>query len=205
MNGRHYPRCHGQASRIVVIGASAGLEVIQRILGDLPADLPAAVFVVMHLGATSHLAAGAGEDRSPAGGSGRSGLPIRAGTGLHRGAGRAPVAARQPHPVAPRPAGKPRRPGNRSVVPFRGLHVRRARHRRGAVRCSQRRSRRATCHSLCGGTTVVQDPSDAAFPDMPESAQQHVDVGHVASANEMAAAARPTGASASWIHTRNSS
>ena len=45
---------------IIVIGGSAGsLEVIRRIVGDLPGDLPAAVFVVMHIpaGAPSMLPA----------------------------------------------------------------------------------------------------------------------------------------------------
>ena len=36
---------------IVTIGASAGgFEALNKLVGDLPADLPAAVFVVVHLG-----------------------------------------------------------------------------------------------------------------------------------------------------------
>ena len=36
---------------IVAIGASAGgFEALQRVVGGLPEDLPAAVFVVAHLG-----------------------------------------------------------------------------------------------------------------------------------------------------------
>src|SRR4051794_2863019 len=43
---------------IVVIGASAGgVEALQHLVRDLPADLPAAVFIVLHVGASSHLAA----------------------------------------------------------------------------------------------------------------------------------------------------
>ena len=42
---------------VIVIGASAGgLEPLQRTLSDLPPDLSAAVFVVMHVGETSYLA-----------------------------------------------------------------------------------------------------------------------------------------------------
>lgn len=42
---------------IVVIGASAGgLEALEAMVSRLPADLPAAVFVVLHMGASSHLA-----------------------------------------------------------------------------------------------------------------------------------------------------
>lgn len=49
---------HGPATHdIIVIGASAGgLQPLQRLLAALPADLPAAVFIVVHLGASSHLA-----------------------------------------------------------------------------------------------------------------------------------------------------
>jgi two-component system chemotaxis response regulator CheB len=37
----------------------------------------------------------------------------------------------------------------------------------------------------CGGITVVQDPSDAAFPDMPTNAIAEVDIDHVLPINEM--------------------
>jgi two-component system, chemotaxis family, protein-glutamate methylesterase/glutaminase len=40
---------------IVVIGGSAGaLEPLQRLLGDLPGDLPATLFVVIHTAANTH-------------------------------------------------------------------------------------------------------------------------------------------------------
>ena len=42
---------------VIVMGASAGgLEPLQRTLAALPADLDAAIFVVLHIGATSYLA-----------------------------------------------------------------------------------------------------------------------------------------------------
>ena len=43
---------------IIVVGASAGgVQALQRLAGGLPADLPASVFVVLHIwpGAPSHL------------------------------------------------------------------------------------------------------------------------------------------------------
>ena len=43
---------------IIVIGASAGgVDALRRLMRDLPADLPASVFVVLHVGAASQLAA----------------------------------------------------------------------------------------------------------------------------------------------------
>lgn len=45
-----------QCRDIIVIGGSAGsLQPLQRILSDLPGNLEAAVFIVLHVGATSHL------------------------------------------------------------------------------------------------------------------------------------------------------
>src|SRR5262249_50245425 len=47
------PQCHD----VIVIGGSArSLEALQQLMRDLPADLPAAVFIVVHVGATSYLA-----------------------------------------------------------------------------------------------------------------------------------------------------
>jgi two-component system chemotaxis response regulator CheB len=50
----------------------------------------------------------------------------------------------------------------------------------------------------CGGIAVVQEPADAAFPGMPNSALRHVDVDHCVPASEMGAllaglAAQPAG------------
>src|SRR5215217_338868 len=42
---------------VIVIGSSAGgLEPLRCLLGDLPANLKAAIFVVTHLGSVSYLA-----------------------------------------------------------------------------------------------------------------------------------------------------
>ena len=40
----------GNSHRIIVIGTSAGgMQALERLLTQLPADLPAAIFVVQHL------------------------------------------------------------------------------------------------------------------------------------------------------------
>jgi len=50
------PLSRGRNRDIVVIGASAGgLDPLKSLVRGLPDDLPAAVFVVMHMGPTSHL------------------------------------------------------------------------------------------------------------------------------------------------------
>lgn len=55
--GRGRPKDHAPNNRsIIVVGASAGgVEALRRIASDLPVDLPAAVFVVLHIGSTSYL------------------------------------------------------------------------------------------------------------------------------------------------------
>jgi two-component system chemotaxis response regulator CheB len=44
--------------------------------------------------------------------------------------------------------------------------------------------------NTCGGITVIQDPRDAAFPDMPEAAMERVHPAHVAALSEMPALLR---------------
>ncbi|PBB96798.1 protein-glutamate methylesterase [Mesorhizobium sp. WSM3862] len=53
MNSR---RAKARNRCIIVIGASAGaVEPLKKIVSDLPADLPAAVFIVLHVGQVSYL------------------------------------------------------------------------------------------------------------------------------------------------------
>jgi len=55
---------------IIVVGASAGgVEALSRLVGDLPDDLPAAVFIVLHMAAHTG---------SPAGRSSPSAIPATA-------------------------------------------------------------------------------------------------------------------------------
>src|SRR5262249_38118216 len=43
---------------IIVIGASSGgVDALRKLVSELPADLPASIFVVLHVGVESHLAA----------------------------------------------------------------------------------------------------------------------------------------------------
>ena len=170
----------GERTSIVVIGASAGgVQAIHMLVANLPADLDAALFVVLHIGAHKSelplLLNQWGKLRSchPA-----NGEPIRRGhvyvappdhhmviePGVIR-------LTRGPRENWARPAVDPLfrsaaqayGAGVIGIILTGGLNDGTA----GLFEIKQR-----------GGTTVVQDPADAASPGMPQSALQHVAVDH---------------------------
>ena len=165
---------------IVVVGGSAGgLEAIKQLCGGLPADFPAAVFVVIHISPNSH-----------------SVLP-----GLLTRAGKLPAA----HPVV----GQTVAPGHIYVAPpdhhlllqdghillRRGPHENRTRpaidplFRSAAIAYRSRvigvvlsgllddGAAGLVAIKACGGLCVVQEPDDAIWPEMPRNAllRDHVD------------------------------
>ncbi|MCO5171602.1 MAG: chemotaxis protein CheB [Planctomycetes bacterium] len=175
---------------IIVIGGSAGgLEPLRRLVADLPADLPAAVFVALHLSPShrTHLP----EILS------RSG-PLPAELGVHGHAiasGRIVVAppdnhlmVRDDHVVVVR---GPKENGHRPAVDplFRSAAA--AYGRRviavllsGALDCGTAGFMVVRAR---GGLTVVQSPEDAQVPSMPQSALRHVPVDHVAPSADLGA------------------
>jgi two-component system, chemotaxis family, protein-glutamate methylesterase/glutaminase len=174
---------------IVVIGGSAGgVEAMKRVCEGLPADFAAAVLVVIHISPTS-----------------RSVLPellSRAG----------PLPARHPNDeeaishgkiyVAPPDFHMLLRPSGH-VILRRGPHENRTRpaidplFRSAAVNYGSRvigvvlsgllddGSAGLTAIKSCGGVCIVQQPEDAAWPEMPRNAlaQDHVD--HCAPVREL--------------------
>lgn len=187
---------------IIVVGGSAGgLQALQRLVADLPADLPASVFVVLHLGATSHLADIL--DRVTA-------LPVsQAVNGQSFARGQIYVAVpdrhlllhnghmllrRGPRENLCRPALDPL---FRSAAASYGGRV------IGVVLSGALNDGAAGLDAIkCGGgLAVVQDPHDAAVRSMPDNALRHVAVDHVVPAAAMGAllarlAAEPAGTSA---------
>ena len=167
---------------VVVIGAStSGVSALRELVAGLPADFPAAVAVVLHLGSRrpSQLAAildAAGP--LPA-------TTARDGQRMNRGCIH----------VAP--------PNRHLLIADGHLHLRRGPKenmarpaidvlfRTAAVSCASRvigvvltgmlddGTAGLTAIKRCGGLAVVQDPADALFPLMPRSALAHVEVDHV--------------------------
>jgi two-component system, chemotaxis family, protein-glutamate methylesterase/glutaminase len=172
-----------QGHSIIVIGASAGgLQPLRQILSGLPAELPAAIFVVLHLGASSHLTQILAD---------RTALPVHTATnGATIEPGHVYVAVpdchllmhgqhlllrRGPRENLTRPAIDPL---------FRSAACTFARRVIGVLLSGTMNDGTAGLLAIkrCGGLAVVQDPDDAAYPEMPNSALHHVLVDHVVAA-----------------------
>jgi two-component system chemotaxis response regulator CheB len=187
---------------IVVVGASAGgVEALADLAASLPPDLPAAVFVVLHLPSTR-----------------TSALPDI-------------LSRRGPLPATHVKDGEPIEPGRLYVAPpdhhvlLRSGHVHLARGprengHRPAVDPLFRSAAREYASRVIGvvlsgalddgtaglaaiktrgGLAVVQEPTDALYPGMPTSALEHVRVDHVQPAAALGAllarlTAEPAGA-----------
>jgi two-component system chemotaxis response regulator CheB len=174
---------------IIVIGASAGgLDAIRTLLGALPPDLTAAIFIVIHrgpsepnlladiLGAASRLPVVTAVEEQIH----RHGTVFLAPADRHLLVGRNHVHVRRgPRENRARPA----------IDPL---------FRSAAVHCSTRVIAVVLSGMLddgtagllavknCGGLAIVQEPSDALYPEMPLSAIQHVTVDHVLPVQGMA-------------------
>jgi two-component system chemotaxis response regulator CheB len=171
---------------IVVVGASAGgFEALRVLLAGLQSDLPAAVFVVLHVGEVSQLASAL----DPV-----SALPvIQAINGEPIERGRVCVATpgkhlllhdghvllrRGPRENLARPAIDPL---------FRSAAASQTGRVIGVILSGALHDGTAGLKAVkrCGGIAVVQDPNDALVPDMPIHARRYVDVDHVVPVAEM--------------------
>ncbi len=174
--------------RIVAVGTSSGgLEALRVLLGALPADFPAPLCIVMHTGTESPGVLPAILNRSTA-------LEVRyAADGDPLQAGQVYIAPPDRHllvePGHVRVTAGPREnrfrpaidPLFRSVAQVFGP---------GAVGVLLTGSLDDGTSGLdvikrLGGVAVVQDPADALFPEMPQSAVDHVAVDHVVPVAEM--------------------
>lgn len=169
---------------IVVIGASAGgVEAVSALLSALPADLHAAIFVVVH---TSPV----GRGLLPQVLQVASRLPVEHGwDGEKIKFGRVYVARPDHHLVIDgsrvRLTKGPRENHTRPAIDplFRSAALAFGARVIGVVLTGMLYDGSAGLHAiqLCGGTCIVQDPDDALYPDMPRSALHRVSAHHVVS------------------------
>ena len=175
---------------LVVIGASAGgIDAIRSLLATLPADLPAAILIVLHV-----------SERSP---------EMLADMFSQAGA----LPAQYAEDGGPIALGEVRiAPGGSHLVVEQGVMrlVRgpKENHSRPAIDPLFRSAAWAYgprvigmllsgmlndgsaglwAIKTCGGLTVVQDPDDARYGDMPRNAMEHLPVDHCAPIAEMGA------------------
>lgn len=168
--------------RIIVIGASAGgLSALTELLASLPADFSAAVFVVQHMAAD---VTGDVLVRSLAKNSLLS--CKRASDGEHIVPGRVYVASPDHHLLV----------SKTKIIVSKGARENRSRpgidplFRSAAVAFGPRvigvlltgylddGTAGLVAIHRCGGICVVQDPKDAAYPDMPQNALNNAKIDH---------------------------
>lgn len=168
---------HPESIEVVALGASAGgVEALTRLVSLLPADFPAAVFVVLHLleSGTSRLAAILGRAGALPVETARDGAPVVPG--------RVAVAPPGVHltldGAVMRLGDGPRERGHRPAVDplFRSVAEHRG-PRAAAVVLSGTGSdgtRGLLEVKRRGGVAFAQDPAEARYDGMPRSARTHV-------------------------------
>lgn len=176
---------------IIVIGTSAGgLEALDALIGQLPADIPSSIFIVQHMAAENsggallhrlrrHTAFGCkfAED----GESFRAGRIYIARPDNH-------LLLKKKRLMVTKGARENRnRPGIDPL--FRSAAVAFSTRVIGVVLTGRLDDGTAGLVAIkrCGGITVVQEPKDAAYPEMPESALHNLQVDHCVPIREMGA------------------
>src|SRR5262245_11839696 len=176
------------SARAVGVAASAGgVESLTRLVAGMPAEFPAPLFVVLHMPSDSHSRLAEILERSGP-------LPATPATdGARPRPGTIHVAQPDRHLVVS--DGRmwlvdgPRENGVRPAADplFRSLARTYRAGAIGAVLSGTLDDGTVGLSAIAavGGTTVVQDPSDAIAPGMPSAALQRVRVDHVAPADRM--------------------
>ena len=175
--------------RLLVVGTSAGgMPVLEQLVAALPADLPAAVLIVQHFAAVSD--------------GGHLVRRLARATGLvcHLAAdgdllqpGHLYLAPPDRHLLVTddrlRVTKGPHENGYRPAVDalFRSAAVHFGPAVVGVVLTGMLHDGTAGLEYIkrCGGLAVVQDPADAEFPGMPESARRHVALDYIAPLAEL--------------------
>ena len=159
---------------VIVIGGSAGaLEALRSLLPKLPADLPAAILLVLHLGRVSHLSAILGRC---------SALPVvdaESGARFERSQIHVAVPGvhllLHDHHILLRRG--PRENLSRPSIDalFRSAAASLGSRVIGVLLSGSLSDGSVGLRAIerCGGVNVVQDPEDALVPAMPRSALRH--------------------------------
>jgi two-component system chemotaxis response regulator CheB len=176
---------------VIVVGGSAGsFPVLRQMLPALPADLPASVFVVMHMGGTGLPEFAAELDRSAA-------LPVaQAVDGQPVEPGRIVVAAPNRHlllldGVVRLGRGPKENMARPAIDPlFRSAALAYGSRVIGVVLSGLLDDGAAGLHAIAerGGATVVQNPRDAIAASMPRAALEAVEADRVVRAADLAGA-----------------
>jgi two-component system chemotaxis response regulator CheB len=175
---------------IIAIGGSLGaVEAVRKLCSELPSDLAATVFIVIHVGAQGHnLLAKVFDAQSP--------LTISTAVdGETIRKGHAYVAAADHHLLVIdgviRLGRGPRENMSRPAIDplFRSVAVSYGPRTIAVVLTGMLNDGAAGLADVkrCGGITVVQNPGDAEAPEMPIGALRGSDVDYRASISEMAA------------------
>lgn len=171
---------------IIVIGASAGgIEPLKRIVSDLPADLAAAVFVVLHVGPASYLPEILDRVGPLPVHKARNGATFKVGNiyvappGFH-------LLLHDDHMLLRRgPRENLARP---SIDPlFRSAALSYGARCVGVILSGSLSDGTAGMRAVkaVGGVTVLQHPNDAVVPDMVRSALSYVEIDHCLPAAEL--------------------
>ena len=166
--------------RILVIGASmGGVSALRQIAADLPAEFPAPVLMVLHIGHHQSLLPELLKPKAPLKAMHAvDGAPLKAGEIL--------VAPPDQHMLVEadrvRLSRGPKEHFSRPAVDplFRTAALSHGSGTIGVVLTGRLDDGTAGLQAIkaCGGTAIVQDPAEAQEPSMPLSALRHVTVDH---------------------------
>jgi two-component system, chemotaxis family, protein-glutamate methylesterase/glutaminase len=173
---------------IVAIGASAGgVDAMRTLFSQIPPDIPASIFAVLHVGAQSELPRILAQS---------SKLPARHATQNNKiEKGHLLIAPPDRHMLLEdghvRLTHGPRVNWARPAIDplFLSAAIAYGPSVVGVILSGNLNDGTIGLYEIKhhGGTAIVQDPSDAYAPDMPTSALQHVDVDHLVPLARLAA------------------
>lgn len=179
----------GKGRNIVVIGTSAGgLEALDDLIGQLPTDLPASIFIVQHMAPENTAEAllhRLGRHKAFKCKLARDGEMFQSG--------RIYIARPDNHLLVKKKTllvtkGARENRYRPAVDPlFRSAAVTHGSRVVGVVLTGMLDDGTAGLVAVkkCGGVTVVQDPKDAAYPEMPQSALNNFKIDHCVPLAEM--------------------